>query len=339
MKLSIIIVSFNTRDFLLNCLSSIYAQSLPFEWEIVVIDNNSSDGSPETVMVRFPDVRLYELPTNRGFSAANNIGLTAAKGEYCLLLNSDTVILPGALEELIRYLDEHREAAAVGPKVLNSDGTFQRSFFDFPHAIKIFFHSLGLTPLISRAFNAINLRVTRGPALIRKLNPAAICSVDYLLFACVLIRSIVFKKIGFLDENIFFYHEDCEFGYRMFSHGMKIHYYPKSMVIHFGGASSKKIADQAFINYYGSLLYVFKKYKGPWELFQLRTVILMAMAFRLCMLPLGLYRSIAIPGTYNNNDISRDLTKLSKSEILSIYRRVFRTALGKISILPSPISK
>jgi GT2 family glycosyltransferase len=330
MKLSIVIVSFNTRELLLDCLASVYAQQPLFEREVIVVDNHSCDGSAEAVRVRFPEVRLIELPNNLGFSTGNNCGLRVARGEYCLLLNSDTVVLPGALEGLVHYLDEHSDAEAVGPRLLNSDGTFQRSFFDFPHAAKILSHSVGLTPLIRQALNAMNLKSVFRAAFLREVTLDRAWCVDYLLFACILIRRSVFDRIGLLDEKMFFYHEDCEFGCRMYAHGMRIHYYPRVAVVHHGNASARKVAPLAFVNYYHSLLYLFKKHLGWWRLLQLRVAMAVGMAVRLCLAPLGFYQSVTIPNTYGATGSPRQSDAQSKHEALSVYWSVFRMALQKV---------
>ncbi len=323
-KLTVIIVSYNTRELLLECLSSLSAQPFPFASQLVVVDNGSSDSSAEAVRRHFPHAHLCELGENLGFARANNLGLTIARGQYCLLLNSDAAVLPGSIEALVAFLDEHPTVSAVAPRLVNADLSLQQSYFDFPNAAKVFVNSIAVTPLIRRLFRRLGIRSARAPAFMRDLSAGAPVPVDYVLFACVLIRSAVFADVGPLDEGLFFYHEDCEFGLRMKRFGMSTYYYPQVTVIHHGGASSLGVTERAFVDYYRSLFHVFQSHFGGFHQFALRVAVISAMLFRLCLLPLGAYRRIVIPGTYG---AQRESIRRPVQTCFATYAHVLREAV------------
>jgi len=137
MDVSVIIVSWNTRDILQDCLESVYAQTRGVSFEVIVVDNASSDGSVEMVRSQLQQVTLVANRDNRGFAAANNQGMQIARGRYILLLNSDTVVLDGAIQKVVAFADQHPEAAVVGCRVLNRDGTLQQSCFKYPSLLNL----------------------------------------------------------------------------------------------------------------------------------------------------------------------------------------------------------
>ena len=150
MDISIIIVAWNVRELLYNCIKSIYEQTQGIKFEVIYVDNASKDGSVEMVVNEFPDVRVLKNRENKGFVAANNQGCEIAQGRYVLLLNSDTIILDNAIAETVKFADENPEAAAVGCKVLNPDGTLQRNCFMYYSHLNMLLLLLGFSKIFAK---------------------------------------------------------------------------------------------------------------------------------------------------------------------------------------------
>ena len=301
--LSIIIVNYNTKELLNNCLSSITENKPYIHYEIIVVDNASQDGSAEYVRSNHPDILLIENEQNVGFSKGNNIGIKKASGPLVLLLNSDTIILPGALDELYNHLQQNPKVDAVGPMLLNHDRSVQRSYFDFPSIFKTFSHILGTTRIVYRLtkypyIGRMLAKLGYSPAFLRS-NFKHATEVDYLLFACILIRANVFERIGLLDEQLFFYHEDFEFGYRMHLNKMRINYLPSCKIIHFGGGTSGKYILHTYRANFVSLIYVYSKHYGYLRALLLRIAIIIGFLWRSSMWFVGGYRKVNKVGAYN----------------------------------------
>jgi GT2 family glycosyltransferase len=299
---SIIIVNYNTRELLRQCLASLYETPAKLTFETIVVDNASSDGSAAAVRELFPRVVLVENQVNSGFSRANNIGIRMARGRYLLLLNSDTIVLPGALEELTGFLDRHEDVAAVGPMLLNGDGTLQRSWFNFPSVLKTFCHITGISPLVYRLarFDRIGRclsRYGRPPAFLMTTVTEPM-QADYLLLACLLVKRELFARIGLLDENLFFYHEDCELGYRARKERLNIWYLPEARIVHLGGSSSGKYPLATYRAYFKSLLYVFDKHETTTKRVLLRLAVMAGMLCRSSCWFLGGCRTVRTIGVY-----------------------------------------
>ncbi|MFV2058290.1 MAG: glycosyltransferase family 2 protein, partial [Thiohalomonadales bacterium] len=249
-----------------QCVLSILNNTPNISFEIIVVDNASHDGSSQYIQENYEQVRLIVNDSNLGFSKGNNVGIQATKGKYVLLLNSDTIVIQGAMDVLVDYLDARSDVAAVGPMLLNKDLTIQRSWFDFPSVAKTFSHILGLSRLIykvasyqyvSTVFSYLGFE----PAFMKRdFNKPA--RVDYLIFACVLIRRTLFEEMGLLDEGLFFYHEDYEFGYRMYTLGLRLHYLPNAKIIHLGGGTSTKYLLKTYRENFRGIFYVYGKYHG-----------------------------------------------------------------------------
>lgn len=251
MKLSIVVVSHNTGEILQKCLSSIYENPPSVEFEVILVDNASSDGTIEFVRKKFQEVCVIENKKNRGFSAANNQGIAISKGNLILLLNSDAIILPGSLEAMIKFMNEHCRAGAIGPKIFNPDGTFQISFWSFP----------GLFGEFVRKILNIFLRFHFFRNFFDKIYNET-KEVDWVTGACLLTRREVIEKVGVLDENFFMYFEDVDWCYRMKKVGWKIYYAPQAKIIHFSGKSMEKKKDEILDEYHRSQIYFYKKYRS-----------------------------------------------------------------------------
>jgi GT2 family glycosyltransferase len=253
--LSIIIVSFNTKKILGDCLKSIKKTLIgnDVRYEIIVIDNHSSDGTRDMLSVDFPDVITHLNEENIGFGRANNQGIKIAKGTHILLLNSDTVVLPHAIQKLLSF-SKQKGLAFVGAKLLNADRTPQTSCGPF-FSLGVVFASLFL--------QGDTLGITRS-------SPDKVKRVDWLSGACIMGPRKLFTDGLLFDEEIFMYMDEVEFLYRARKKGIKTYFYPFSRIIHYGAASSKEKQKAPVLNIYRGLLYFYKKHYGIVPLFFLR---------------------------------------------------------------------
>lgn len=240
LDLAIVIVNYNTRDLLRDCLRSVYA-SQGATFEVCVVDNASPDRSGvEMVATEFPQARLICSPVNGGFAYANNLGLRAfgfgdasraSTPRYALLLNSDTVVPPDAFATLIAYMDAHPDAGIVGPKLVRQDGSLDLACRrGFPTPMVSFYHFAGLSKLFphSRRFARYNLTF---------LDPDQLTEVDSVNGAFMLVRAAAIAQVGLLDEAFFFGGEDLDWAFRIKQAGWKVYYNPAVVVQHIKRAS------------------------------------------------------------------------------------------------------
>lgn len=233
--LSIIVVNYNTKDLLVDCIDSIKKEGSNLKKEIIVIDNASQDDSKaylESTQFKKSGKNLKTKTIlnkkNLGFSKANNKGIKIAKGKYILLLNSDTKVKKGALDELIKFVWQTTEAGVVGPRLLNPDGSVQGSCFNFPslqNAIREYF--LGPKGAFGKYAPKENYPIV----------------VDAVVGAAFLITPQALQNVGLLDEKYFFYYEDLDYCRRVKKQGMKVYYLPSSQIIHYHGAAGKTNKD------------------------------------------------------------------------------------------------
>lgn len=253
-KISIIIVSYNSIDFLPACLRSIAEQTDDISHEIWVVDNASADGSAELIRAEFPHVHLIANDQNLGFSKACNQAIPLTKGEYVLLLNPDTVILDRAISRLVALLDTRPDVGMAGGLVLNSDGTPQpacRRGVPSPRAM--FFRAIGLDRLFpqNRFISQYNLRW---------LPWDEEAQVDSVSGSFQMARRSVIDQIGLLDEAIFMYGEDIDWCLRAKQCGWKVVFFPQVRILHHKGQSSRKNLARARREFYRSYLYLYDKY-------------------------------------------------------------------------------
>jgi hypothetical protein len=232
--LSVIIVNWNTCHLLRECVASVLCTTP--DAQIFAVDNGSTDGSSDMLARDFPAVTVIRNYTNRGFAAANNQGLRLASGRYCLLLNSDTVVLYKALSTLVQYMDEHPSTGACGPQLLNTDGTLQPSGHAFPSLASALAE---LLPVPARC-----RRAARGPLEFR--DYAQVCKVDELSGAALCVRPEAVTQVGLLDEAFFFLGEDVDWCWRFKQAGWSIDYVPQAKVVHHGGGSTRQ-DDEAWL--------------------------------------------------------------------------------------------
>ncbi len=262
--LSIIIVNWNTRELLAQCLQSLEDTIRDISFKVWVVDNGSSDGSVAMVRERFPRVHIIANEENVGFVRANNQALPHCQGRYVLLLNSDTQVLPGSLNKTVQFMDEHPRAGIMGVRLLNPDGTFQASYTPFPTLWREFLILSGLGRwLVRPTFPSYGPQVERGAQHIE----------GYLEGAYLMARREAVDEVGGLDEHIFMYAEDVDWCYRFYQAGWEVWYLPDAPIIHYGGQSSKKRRGRMEAELYRSRIYFFRKHYGLVQSQLLRTLI------------------------------------------------------------------
>jgi GT2 family glycosyltransferase len=228
---SVIIVNWNTRKYLETCLQSIGASTRSSSLEVIVVDNNSSDGSIEMVQQGFPEVKLLCNSSNRGFAAANNQGIHASSGRYLCLINSDVRVLSGCLDALVAFMNNHPEIAIAGPRVLNGDLTLQSSCRRFPNLWNNFCETFALPRLFPRS------RFLAGEHMTFFQHDRMIFP-DVLVGCFLIVRRAAVKDFGLLDENFFMYAEDVDWCLRCWQAGWKTAFFPGAEAVHFRGGSS-----------------------------------------------------------------------------------------------------
>jgi GT2 family glycosyltransferase len=265
--LSICILSWNTSDLLHACLQSIFEDPQSREWEVVVVDNNSSDSSPAMVAAGFPQVRLAVNSSNLGFATGNNRAMEIARGDNLLLLNSDTRVEPGSLGRLADFLAANPDVGAVGPKLLSADGSVQLSCGIRPSLLSEFVNKM----LLHNLFPFYKLgrwhhRETR--------------DVDWVMGACLLVRRRVVEEVGGLDSAIFMYHEDLDWCLRIRDCGWRIAYFPYSCIHHLRGASTRQNLRNMLVVSQRSHYFLFAKHFGKGHVLVLRFLTLIEMTLR-----------------------------------------------------------
>lgn len=275
MKLSIILVNWNTKDLTRDALVSIFDQTKNIEFEVIVVDNNSGDGSVEMIKKEFSQVILIENKENRGFGKANNQGLAAARGEYLMFLNTDVKVLNGAINTLVDYLDKNSSVMMVGPRLLNADMSFQHACRrNLPNPLNSFFHLFGLVKIFKH--NEIINSYKQFTA-----DPEVTGPVEAISGAAMLFRRQVYEEIGGFDERFFMYGEDLDFCKRIFDKGWGVVYVSNAKIIHFGGQSSKKRKVQSLRNFYEAMWIYYKKHFAPKQFFLVNIAVWLAIKIKL----------------------------------------------------------
>ncbi len=275
--MSIVLVCWNNKAYVEPCLESLYESDLNISFDVLVVDNGSTDGSQEMLRERYPSVALIQNDHNVGLAKACNQGIEATAGRYVLLLNNDTIVNGPSMERMVDFLDRTPEAAAVGGRLINPDGSLQATYSEFS--------SLWQELLIA----------TRLGALIQPGYPAhkddpQVRSVDWLSSACLLLRREALKEVGFLDEEYFIYGDEADLQYRLKRAGWKVYYLPQVTTIHYGGRSMDRWRRRRMV-YRGKILF-FKKNYGA-----LLTTALQVLLTMLTMAKLGVWAlAMLLPG-------------------------------------------
>ncbi|MCK4419552.1 glycosyltransferase family 2 protein [Candidatus Aerophobetes bacterium] len=286
--LAILIVSYNTRELLKSCLSSVYQKTRGIKFEVIVVDNGSSDNSVKMIRKEFPQVKLIENRENLGFARANNQAIKQSRARYFLLFNPDTSFKDNSPHEMIKFMDNHPQVGILGCKILNTDGTIQPSNASFPNLFTEFLRAFQLKKLIPgvRARGKIGEKWSGilGSTLKEYLrvywDSETIREVDWVTGACLLARRKAIEEVGLLDENFFMYYEDADWCYRMRKKDWKTYYFPFFEVVHYVGKSDSRFSPRTFIERHKSMYYYFRKHKGKKAVFLLRLFIFGGLALR-----------------------------------------------------------
>lgn len=252
--MSVVVINMNGRKLLDDCLESLRGAAPRHKLEVLVVDNGSSDGSPDMVREKFPEVDLTVNTRNLGFTKANNQGIERSHGRYVLLLNNDTRVLPNAFSEWIDYLDKHPDIGAAGLKLLNADGSLQLSCRRFPSFSQAIFNRYSL---LTRLFP--NNRFSRA-YLMMDIEHGKVQDVDWVSGACLLFRRSVLEEIGALDERFFMYSEDVDYCYRVWQGGWRVTYLPIAEVFHLIGQDTKKLRIKLTYERHRSMYKFYKKH-------------------------------------------------------------------------------
>lgn len=274
MKLSIIIVNYNVKYFLEQCLNSVNRAIEGMEAEVFVVDNDSVDGSVKMLREKFPEVKLLANKENTGFSRANNQAIKESTGEYVLLLNPDTVVEDDTFKKCARFMDDHPDAGGLGVKMIDGKGNFlPESKRGFPSPSTAFFKIFGLSKLFpkSRLFGKYHLGY---------LDKEKIHQVDVLAGAYMMLRKKVLDKTGLLDETFFMYGEDIDLSYRIIKAGYKNYYFPDTRIIHYKGESTKKSSVNYVFIFYRAMVIFAKKHFSKKNARLYSSLINMAIWFR-----------------------------------------------------------
>jgi len=254
LDLSVVIVSWNVKEYLVKCLSSVNNNVKNLSYEIIVIDNNSSDGTAEMIRQEFPEIKLTINRENVGFARANNQAFAQCNGRYILLINPDTYLIDNSINRLIEFLESHKEVGVVGPRLLNPNKSIQYICFDFPSLFSELLNSLNLDNLVRK-----KLFKSKLAGLMERGIPF---EVDWVSGACLILRSQILNEIGDLDEKYFLFSEEMEWCFRIKARGWKVFLMGNVFVIHYGSRSTKQNIHQMLIQRQKSRHIFFKNYRG-----------------------------------------------------------------------------
>ncbi|MCC6728938.1 MAG: glycosyltransferase family 2 protein [Chthonomonadales bacterium] len=271
MDLSVIIVNWNVRDLLRNCLRSLHETLDGVRYEVIVVDNASRDDSAAMVRAEFPGARLVENRQNAGFCRGNNQGIALARGRYVVLLNPDTEVREGALQRLMAFLDEHRDVGVVGPMLLTPTGEPAPTGSCFPGVLREAVGVLGLHNLYRARYDLQSYGRT---------DFTGMADVDVICGACLMTRSEVLDRIGGLDEDLFMFFDEVDFCRRARKAGWRAVYVPEARVLHVWMGSVRQDALGAMRRFYRAQFVYFRKHHGLAAALLLRVLGLGALAGR-----------------------------------------------------------
>lgn len=268
MRLSVIIVNWNTYDFLKACLDSLKSTLENPDCEVIVVDNASSDGSSEMVVREYPRATLIQMMSNGGFSSGNNAGIQVARGRYIVLLNSDTEVRDDALGMMCDYMDQKPRIGALGARLLNFDGSIQMSCRSFPSYRTALFHRKSL---LTRLFPGNRYSQQY---LMTAFNRDEPVEVDWVIGACLMTRRETIDEVGLLDDGFFMYAEDVDWCFRMQEAGWTVEYFPQARVMHHYEKSAAKAPFRMTYERHRSMWRFYKKhYSRDIVLLDLATII------------------------------------------------------------------
>lgn len=291
--LSICIVSYKARDLLCDCLRSIYQNPPGFSFEVIVVDNHSQDGTLELLQNEFPRVRCVENEQNEGYTLPMNTALKMGAGQFLVQLNPDTLVVPGAFDHLVRFMQANPGAGICTPKVLNRDGTLQKQCR----------RSAGRPWDAFTYFSGLSRRYPDNPRfagyLMTYLDDNKVNEVEAVSGSCMLIRRKVVEQIGYLDELFFAYQEDSDFCIRTRNYGWKIYYVPDAQIYHFGGEGGSGVeVYRSIFQWHRSYFLYFRKHMAKDYFFLLNWLVYLLIGLRLVLnLAMTLLRKKKYAGT------------------------------------------
>lgn len=320
MDISVCIVSWNTRELLYNCIESIQRMTSGVDYEIVVVDNNSTDGSTEMVKQCFPHCRLIESKTNNGFAKGNNLGLQLATGKYIFYLNPDTVLLTNALYGMFYFMEANSDVGAVGCKMLNQDGSIQ---FICARKFPTLFNQICYFFMLNRIFPRLKILST---VELGYWNHKDSRRIDCLSGACIFARKMVIDKLKGFDGKFFMYAEDVDLCYRIKQEGWRLYYLASEAIYHIEGASSKNQSQKHFsaIAMRESNYLFFAKHFGRMHAHIYKFIIFIGSVFRLLVILLS-----------SLNLGKRGMDKQHKATVINKYVNLVLWSLGRKKVIDS----
>ena len=271
---SIIIVNWNTKDFLQECLHSVFETTHEVTFEVIVVDNGSCDGSLEMVTENYPYVKLIQTGSNLGFAKANNVGIKNSKGRHICLVNSDVVIREGCIDKMYMYIQQHPPIGILGPRILNPDLTLQSSCRGNLSLWNTFCRSLALDTIFPRS-------TLFGGLLMNYWPHDTIRRVDAILGCFWMVRREALNQVGLLDEQFFMYAEDIDWCKRFWKTGWEVVFFPYAEAIHYGGGSSLEVPIKSYVKANRSSFVYWRKYHGKVMLTCFYSVILIGEIIRI----------------------------------------------------------
>ena len=270
--MSIVLVCWNNKAYLDPCLQSLYEGGLKSSFDVVVVDNGSTDGSQQMLAEKYPDVMLIQNEGNVGLGKASNQGIEATNGCHVLLLNNDTLVNGPALDVLVEYLDAHPEVGATAGKLLNPDGSFQSGFAPF-------------STLLEEFLIVTHIGEILWPGYPSHGDSNEIKETGWMSSACLLVRRTALDQIGLLDESYFIYGDEADLQYRLNKAGWKVVFLPNSSIIHFGGRSMDRWKRRKMV-YRGKMMF-YKKNYGFFSTLLLRLVFFVMSLLKLLVWCVG----------------------------------------------------
>lgn len=281
LDISICILNWNAKDFLLGCLESVF-QNVQGKFEVIVVDNASEDDSLLQISRRFPDVHIIKCKQNRGYAVGNNVGIKVCRGRYILILNPDTIVKKNSIEKMIEFMGLHPQAGACGCRLVHPEtGKVEISARSFPTFLPLLWNISYIDRLFpsSRIFNKYLSDYSR---------KASAQEVDWVTGASLMLRKKTLETVGGFDEHFFMYCEDVELCYRLKQAGWQVYYYPEAEIGHFRGQSSKlrQTFNQSPLSIWGaqqqtaSMIYFYKKHFKTWMTSLLRVSIVFTSLYK-----------------------------------------------------------
>lgn len=278
--LSICIVSYNTKECLTKCIDSILSNGKGIDYEMIVVDNYSGDGTVEMLRNDYPQVRLIINSTNIGYARAVNQAIDASRGQYLLIINSDVVLLPQCLSNMIHFVRNREDAGVVGCRVLNADRSIQRSCRSFPNVLNFISENFFLDKIFPK-------NKLWGRPFLSYFGYDRTTTVDVVLGAFMMIRREIIDRVGKMDEQFFMYAEETDFCYRVKNAGWKNYFFPEAQIIHCGGESTRQASIPMFIELHKSHHRYIEKHHGRSYLAIIKSILFLGILLRIVLFSLA----------------------------------------------------